>query len=135
VAFESTASNLVLGDFNLMSDVFVHVRGPAAVADPNNPDVNGDGRADFVWRNTNNGATMVWQMTAAGLRGPITFPGGLPVNWAIQGVADVTGDGRADLVWRNTNNGATMVWQMTAAGLRGAITFPGALPVVWELRP
>jgi len=47
-------------------------------------DVNGDGRADLVWRNATNGGTMVWQMTAGALRGPITFPGGVPTNWEIQ---------------------------------------------------
>ncbi len=102
-------------------------------AKPTPSDVNGDGRADLVWRNTTHGATMVWHMTAAGLRGPITFPGGVPGSWVIEDVADVNGDGRADVVWRNTANGATMVWQMTAAGLRGPITFPGGVPVSWAL--
>ena len=43
-----------------------------------------DGRADLAWRNTTNGATMVWQMTAAALRGPITFAGGMPLVWTLQ---------------------------------------------------
>ncbi len=96
-------------------------------------DVNGDGRADLVWRKTNNGATMVWQMTAGALRGPITFPGGVPGSWVIEDVADVNGDSRADLVWRDTTNGTTMVWQMTAAAQRGPITFPGRVPGSWNL--
>lgn len=57
----------------------------ASVSAQTGTDVNGDGRADLVWRNTTNGATMVWQMTAAGaLRGPVTFPGGLPLVWALR---------------------------------------------------
>ena len=103
------------------------------VLSPDPHDLDGDGKADILWRNTSNGATMVWQMTAGALRGSITFPGRMPVNWVVKGVADVNGDGRGDLVWRNTSNGGTMVWQMTAAGLRGPITFPGGMPLNWQL--
>ncbi len=97
-------------------------------------DVNGDGRADFVWHRPSNGATMVWQMTATAQRGPITFPGGVSPAFEMQDAADVNGDGRADFIWHRPSNGATMVWQMTAAAQRGPITFPGGSPVEWVLR-
>ena len=45
--------------------------------------LNGDRKADLVWHRRSNGATMVWQMTAATLRGPITFPGGMPLVWEL----------------------------------------------------
>jgi len=76
VAFGSEATNLVPGDTNGVQDIFIHDRGLAGMSNPNSPDLNGDGRADLVWRNATNGGTMVWQMTAGGLRGPIKFPGG-----------------------------------------------------------
>jgi len=108
---------------------------PPIIIGMNDPyDVNGDGRADLVWRNMTNGGTMVWQMTAGALRGPITFPGGVATNWEIKGVGDINGDGHADLVWRNTTNGGTMVWQMTAGALRGPITFPGGVALNWEIQ-
>lgn len=132
VLFLSSATNLVPGDTNGVQDVFIHDRGAAAVSDPNSPDVNGDGRADLVWRNTTNVATHVWQMTAGALRGAVTFPGGLPTNWQIQAVADVNCDGRADLIWRNTNNGATHVWQMTAAGLSTNWELQPYVPSLWS---
>ena len=53
-------------------------------------DVNGDGRADLVWRNTTNGATMVWQMKADGFRGPITFAGGVALNWELVPIEQVS---------------------------------------------
>jgi len=134
ISFISTDQFLVPGDTNVRTDVFIFDVGSGTVSPANKFDLNGDGRADLVWRNATNGGTMVWQMTAGGLRGPITFPGGVPVNWDLREVADVNGDGRADLVWRNATNGGTMVWQMTAGALRGPITFPGGVPTNWEIQ-
>ena len=98
-------------------------------------DVNGDGYADLVWRNTDTGATAVWLMNESGFVDSATFPGGAGPNWIIQGVKDVNGDGYADLVWRNIDTGATATWLMNSDGLREAATFPGGAGDEWQLRP
>ena len=98
-------------------------------------DVNGDGFADFVWRNTENGETAVWLMNASGLLDNATFPGGAGSDWVIRGVKDVNGDGFADLVWRSTSSGATAVWLMNSEGLRESITMPAGAGADWQLRP
>jgi len=78
------------------------------------------------------GRVAPWQMTDAGLRGPVTFPGGLPTNWQIQDVADVNGDGRADFVWRNTNNGAVVIWVMNGTSIAASAS-PAVVPVEWQI--
>jgi hypothetical protein len=44
-------------------------------------DFNADGKDDVVWRN-DGGATAVWTMDGA--NNPMSFPGGVPVQWTIQ---------------------------------------------------
>ncbi len=74
-------------------------------------DVNGDQKADIVWRNTSNGTTAVWLMngTSIAVSG---FPGGVPKVWQIVGAGDVNGDGKGDVIWRNTSNGTVATWLM-----------------------
>ncbi|MDX1411135.1 MAG: MopE-related protein, partial [Nitrospirales bacterium] len=95
---------------------------------------DGDGPADFVWRNTNSGETAVWFMNTSGLLEGASFPGGAGAEWAIQAVADVNHDGPADFVWRNTNNGETAVWFMNASGLRDGASFPGGAGLEWAIQ-
>jgi hypothetical protein len=46
-------------------------------------DLNGDGKSDFVWRNTSTGATAVWLMDGATIVST-GFPGGAGADWEIQ---------------------------------------------------
>jgi hypothetical protein len=46
-------------------------------------DLNGDGKSDFVWRNTSTGATAVWLMDGATIVST-GFPGGAGADWVIQ---------------------------------------------------
>jgi hypothetical protein len=62
-------------------------------------DVNGDGKADLVWRNTSDGNTAVWLMNGATILST-GFPGGVPLAWQLVGAGDVNGDGKADVIWR-----------------------------------
>ena len=75
-------------------------------------DINGDGRADIVWRNDITGQVSDWLGRA---------DGGFAVNdtaaltavetrWQIVGVGDFNGDGRADLLWRSANTGQLSDW-------------------------
>ena len=98
------------------------------------PPNGGIGKADLIWRNSNNGATAVWLMNQAGLRETATFPGGAPLQWVIQDVGDVNSDGSVDFVWRNTTSGATALWLMNAAGLRDGATFPGGAGMEWVIK-
>ena len=82
-------------------------------------DLNGDGRGDLLWRNTNTGATAVWVMNASGQRQSAGFPGDVGLDWVIRGLGDVDGDQVGDVVWRNTDNGSTAIWLIGSVITRG----------------
>ena len=73
-------------------------------------DVNGDGKADVVWRNTRDSTTAIWLMNGTAIASS-GFPAGVPLAWQIKGVGDVNGDGKADVIWHNTS-GTVAVWMM-----------------------
>jgi hypothetical protein len=88
-------------------------------------DVDGDGRADLVWRNTQTGDVAAWLMNGATVAQSLVVSSGVPLIWQIVRVADVNGDGKADLVWHNTSPqsippGAVAVWLMNGGGVTQA---------------
>jgi hypothetical protein len=94
-------------------------------------DLNGDTKADLVFRNTSNGATAIWLMNGTAI-GSASFPGGVPLVWQIAGVGDVNGDGKADVIWRQSTNGTVAVWLMNGGTITG-VGFPGTAPTAFEI--
>ena len=75
-------------------------------------DIDGDGFADLVWQNSNDGTISAWLMRGTQVLGASVLNYS-PVNpsWKIRGVADVNGDGKADIVWQH-DAGWLAVWLM-----------------------
>lgn len=72
-------------------------------------DLDGDGRADLLWRYTlagspDSGVIYAWYMGADDASAPrvaeVRHRGGAPLAWEVIGAADFNGDGRADVLWR-----------------------------------
>ena len=72
-------------------------------------DINGDGRADVVWRNLGtgnvvislmNGATPTWRQITSTPIAP---------SVKLESIGDFDGNGRADLLWRNTTTGRSVM--------------------------
>jgi len=97
-------------------------------------DLNGDGKADLVWRNTANGSVGVWLMNGTKIFSTEII-GGAPSNWEIKQVADVDGDGKADLVWRNTDNGDVGVWLMDGVNAPTTSVIESSVSLEWEIQP
>jgi hypothetical protein len=95
-------------------------------------DLNGDGKADLVWRNTSDGAVGVWLMSGL-TRGPTDIPGGAPTNWVIAGIGDVNDDGKADLIWRNTSTGDVGVWLMDGVNALTKDVIKTSVPLEWVI--
>ncbi len=98
-------------------------------------DLNGDGKADLVWRNTANGSVGVWLMNGTKIFSTEII-GGAPSHWEIKQVADVNGDGKADLVWRNTDNGDVGGWLMD--GVNAPTTMgvvKSSVSLEWKIQP
>ena len=125
VGFFSDSNNLVLGDTNGARDIFTRDRTVLF-------DLDLDGKADVVWRDSLSGAVAVWQMNGSTI-GNIGVPGGAPTSWTIAGVGDVTGDGKADVVWRDSVAGTVAVWQMNGLTIDN-IGVPGGAPTSWEIQ-
>ncbi|WNM62462.1 FG-GAP-like repeat-containing protein [Candidatus Nitrospira neomarina] len=124
VGFFSDSTNLVPGDTNGIRDIFIHNRTA-------NFDLDGDGKADIVWRNINNGSTAIWFMNGTAIASS-SFPGGVPPAWEITGIGDVNADGQADVIWRNSTSGTVAVWLMNGNTI-ASVGFPGTVPTGWVL--
>ena len=94
-------------------------------------DLDGDGRADLVWRNLSTGDVNGWLLNgnyrkAGGQMGTI------PLAWTLRASADMSGDGKADLVWTNSQTLQVNGWIMN-----GLVKVSGGtiqnIPAGWNL--
>jgi hypothetical protein len=94
-------------------------------------DVNGDDKADLVWRNTSTWAVAIWLMN-----GPrIDSTGSLGVvssKWRIAGTGDINEDGKADVIWRHSDTGTVAVWLMNGLTVM-SVGFPGSVSRDWQI--
>ncbi|MDT3778785.1 VCBS repeat-containing protein [Nitrospira sp. MA-1] len=95
-------------------------------------DLNGDDKADLVFRNTNGNAA-VWLLNGAAAPLSIVSLGGISAEWEVEGVGDTDADGNADIIWRNTTTGAVAVWLMNG-GTRISAGFPGTASTAWSIQ-
>ena len=77
-------------------------------------DLNGDGRADLVWRHANDSVTVAWYMgqDASGVTSFTRSTFQMDAAWQLIGASDFDGDGKADLLWRQPNTANTALWLM-----------------------
>jgi hypothetical protein len=87
-------------------------------------DLDGDGRADLLWRHDVNGSNATWLMDGGTITAGVYLPMVPDVNWDIAASDDFDGDGHADLLWRNAATGDVAVWLMDGTTPR----FGGWLP-------
>ena len=94
-------------------------------------DVNGDGKPDFVLRNTSTSATAFWYLNNAtyvsGVSGPT-----LPSGWTLRATADFNRDGKPDYLLFNPTTLQTFIWYMNGASYVSGIGGP-TLPSGWTL--
>ena len=95
-------------------------------------DLDGDGKADLVWRHTNGNAA-VWFLNGAAVPSSTASLGGVGSAWEVAGVGDTDADGNADIIWRNTTSGAVAVWLMNGGTLISA-GFPGTASTAWTIQ-
>ncbi|CAN5732728.1 hypothetical protein BH24ACI5_BH24ACI5_08000 [soil metagenome] len=81
-------------------------------------DLNGDGFADLIWRNTD-GRLAAWTMQGGVPQAAqvLILPGGATAvqhdpGWQIRAVGDLDGDGKADLIWQHSILGTLAAWFM-----------------------
>ena len=71
-------------------------------------DIDGDGKADVIFRNTGNGQNVIWKSANRGTQEAMATTSDL--RWTIAGTGDFNGDGKFDVVWRHTSTGQNLIW-------------------------
>ena len=95
-------------------------------------DVDGDGKADLVWRQTETGDVDVWLMDGATVREK-SVATELSRAWQIAGVGDLDADGKTDLVWRNTETGDASAWLMNGTTVNQSTVVAAGVPLDWHI--
>ena len=93
-------------------------------------DVNGDGKADVLWRHTS-GTVAVWLLNGSTIIGS-GVPGSVSPGWTVAGVGDFNGDGKADVLWRDTA-GSVAMWLMNGASIASQ-SFLQTVPTSWTIQ-
>jgi hypothetical protein len=75
-------------------------------------DLDGDGRTDLIWQNTQTGDLSYWLMDGIKKKATGYISHGLSTSMRLAGTGDFDGDGKADLVWQNSANGDVLVWYL-----------------------
>lgn len=99
--------------------------------------MNGDGTADVVYQNVNNGTIAIGLMGNRGVGQYSYVTESLSAQWRLVGVADIDGDAYNDLVIQNNATGAVYFGDMTATPT--GVTFGGWNPLsglgtAWQVR-
>lgn len=95
----------------------------AAVAD-----LNGDGRADLIWRESTSGWLAAWYLrgTAITFQQYLSQAQVADFSWQIVAAGKPDGTGVPAIVWQNTTDGTVALWYMGGTTVTGtAYTIPG----------
>ena len=117
------------GVLSASADVSITVRSQGARKQPT--DLNADGTADLLWRNTSNTVVAAWLMNGLTIAASGFF-GGVPADWHIEGIGDVDGDEKADVVWKNSSLHVVAIWLMNGLSI-SSVGFPGGVSSAWQI--
>ena len=84
-------------------------------------DVNGDGKADILWRSVATGTLGIWFMNGSAVLG--TAASSIGPEWNLVGLGDLNGDGTADLLWRNSATATLVMWFMSGGAVQSSAVF------------
>ncbi len=100
-----------------ITPVFLDAMPAAETGD--NPDLDGDGRGDVLWRHGGNGAVSLWRMDSQRQLGGNAIGKVADANWRFVGIADLTGDGQRDLLLHHASSGRVRIWQLATVDRQG----------------
>ncbi len=82
-------------------------------------DVNGDGRVELFFQNTNDGTTATWFMDTNGQQTAMLtmYTNVVSNGWTMVCAGDVSGDGNSEIFWQHTN-GTASIWFLNTNGFR-----------------
>jgi hypothetical protein len=92
---------------------------PATLRVAATADLDDDGAADLLMRDTQTGATSLWHRTNDSVIKTPIHPGN-NLDWSIVGARDFDFDGIDDILWRNNVSGMTLIWFMNGTTIRSS---------------
>jgi hypothetical protein len=97
-------------------------------------DLDGDGRADIVWRNSATGENYLYPMDGTTIKSTEGFLRTVAdLNWHIAAVGDYDGDGKTDLFWRNSSTGENYIYPMDGTTIKPTEGYVRTVPVEWSV--
>jgi hypothetical protein len=96
-------------------------------------DMNGDGNADIIWRNTITGENGIWIMTGVNYSSWGSLPTETDLKWQIATTGDLNNDGKPDLIWRNAATGENRVWMMNGTSFISNVSITSVSDTNWKL--
>jgi len=100
-------------------------------------DMDGDGDADLIWRNTGNGEMAIWFMNGRTLADSyyLSVRFVTDANWKVVGSGDFNADGRIDLIWQHDGTGDVAAWYMNGRTLIDSVALsPGrVIDLNWKI--
>ncbi len=106
---------------------------------PANPDFNGDGNVDILWRYdaAGGGQNLTWHMDGLLPDGTASLPRVNNLDWRIEGTGDFNNDGHTDILWRNygsdANGGKNTVWYLDGVSLTQTAAIPRVNDPDWHI--
>ena len=83
-------------------------------------DLDRDGKADILWRNSATGENYVYPMDGLAILGTEGYLRTVADQaWKVVGTGDFNGDGRTDILWRNSSTGENYVYPMNGLAILG----------------
>lgn len=96
-------------------------------------DLNSDGKADLIWRNSVSGANSFWFLSNTSVVGGGSLNAVPDVNWKLAGTGDFNADGKTDLVWHHDPTGANSVWFMNGVAYSSQTALASAGGTEWRI--
>jgi len=80
-------------------------------------DVDGNGKADILWRNNVSGNNTLWSMNGLSIENNAGINVVGNIAWQMAGRGDFDGDGKSDILWRNNITGQNAIYLMDGSNI------------------
>ena len=94
-------------------------------------DLNSDGKADILWRNTVTGQFCVWLMDGTTYLNWVDF-GRQSTDWHVAVTGAFNADGKTDIMWENLVTGERGFWLMNGPTFASWVDI-GVIPTAWRV--
>lgn len=87
-------------------------------------DLNGNGKTDLLWHNTETGLLYAWMMDGLMILDMTGLGTVANTDWKAVTFGDMNGNGNLDIIWENNISGKRLVWYMDGINNTGMASLP-----------